>query len=260
MAKVEHLTSPENALLKEVRQAVSNGGLTRDGYCIAETVHLLEEALRSRCEIKAVLAAASAQPEIERRLNRAAELRLIVLPDALSARLSATESNQGVMALVRPPTWENDDLIRTRPLVVALDGVQDPGNAGAILRAAEAFEATGVIFLKGSVNPYNPKVVRASAGSVFRVPILTGQGLPEMGLNGLTMYAATPAAGPPASQADLARDCIIIIGNEGRGISPALFAQASPLHVPTAGVESLNAAMAASILLYEAARQRGIRR
>ena len=243
-----------NALLKDVRYGVAHGSLTRDGFCIAETIHLLEEALRSRCEIKVVLAAASAERAVEARLRRRPEVRVVVLADALSARVSATESNQGVMTLVRPPAWKIEDLFPSRPLVVVLDGVQDPGNAGAILRAAEAFAASGVVFRKGTVNPYNPKVVRASAGSIFRVPIRT-----ELDLSGLTKYAATSDEGLAAAQADLARDCAIVIGSEGRGVSQELLAGSTRLHIPTVGVESLNAAMAASIVLYEAARQRGIR-
>ena len=246
-----------NALLKDVRYGVAHGSLTRDGFCIAETIHLLEEALRSRCEIKVVLAAASAERAVEARLRRRPEVRVVVLADALSARVSATESNQGVMTLVRPPAWKIEDLFPSRPLVVVLDGVQDPGNAGAILRAAEAFAASGVVFRKGTVNPYNPKVVRASAGSIFRVPLWT-EGL-DWAAQGLTTYAATSDEGLAAAQADLVRDCAIVIGSEGRGVSQELLAGSTRLHIPTVGVESLNAAMAAAILLYESARQRGLR-
>src|SRR6202035_4126314 len=91
--------------------------------------------------------------------------------------LSSTETPQGVIALVRPPAWTLDQILSGCALVVVLDGVQDPGNAGAILRAAEAFGATGAVFLKGTVNPYNPKCLRGSAGSVFRLPLVLGRGL-----------------------------------------------------------------------------------
>ncbi len=82
--------------------------------------------------------------------------------------------SQGVVTLLRPPTWTLDHVFRGLSLVVVVDGVQDPGNGGAIVRAAEAFGATGVVFLKGSANPYNPKALRASAGSVFRIPLVAG--------------------------------------------------------------------------------------
>jgi TrmH family RNA methyltransferase len=145
--------------------------------------------------------------------------------------------------------------------VVVLDGLQDPGNAGAILRAAEAFGATGVLGLKGTVNPYNPKAVRASAGSVFRVPLVWGieasEALATLQQQRLDLYAAVPSARRLLSEADLRRGCAFIIGSEGRGVSEALRAASTELRIPTSGVESLNAAVAAAILLYEARRQRG---
>jgi RNA methyltransferase, TrmH family len=148
-----------------------------------------------------------------------------------------------------------------------LDGLQDPGNAGAIVRAAEAFGATGVLFLKGTVSPFNSKTLRASAGSLFRVPFLYGMdsSLARAALqqNKVTLYAAVPAGGEtPAhslEQADLAAHCGLIIGNEARGVSSALRSAALDLTIPTVGVESLNAAVAAGIILYEARRQRALR-
>jgi TrmH family RNA methyltransferase len=260
MAQAESLSSPANPLLKDVRKAVSDGGLTRDGYCVAETFHLLEEALRSGCEIKAVLAAASARPAVEEHLRGRPNVRLAVLADSAFRSLAATDSSQGVCALVRPPGWTLDDLFRGRPLVVVLDGLQDPGNAGAIIRAAEAFRSSGLIFVKGAVNPYNPKAVRASAGSIFRVPLVRGieaaQARAALDLGNLAVYATAPTGGQPMGDADLTQDCAIIIGSEAHGISPDLGAGARLLRIPTSGVESLNAAMAAGILLYEASRQR----
>jgi RNA methyltransferase, TrmH family len=260
MAKVEKLTSPANPLVKEVRKAVSGGGLTRDGCCIAETFHLLEEALRSGCGIQAVLAAASARPAVEQHLRGWPGVRLLVLADAAFRGLAATEASQGVCALVRPPAWKLEDLFRGIPLVVVLDGLQDPGNAGAIIRAAEAFRSSGLVFVKGAVNPYNPKAVRASAGSVFRVPLVHGveASLAQAALARarLAVYATAAASGRPARQADLAQGCAIVIGSEGHGVSAGLGAGATLLHIPTSGVESLNAAMAAGIILYEANRQR----
>jgi TrmH family RNA methyltransferase len=143
-------------------------------------------------------------------------------------------------------------LLRGTPLVVVLDGVQDPGNAGAILRAAEAFGATGAVFLHGTVSASNPKCLRASAGSAFRLPIVT-----EIPAD-LALYAADPRAKLPVSQAHLGVACAIVIGGEGSGVRPELAARATGVKIPTTTVESLNAAVAAGILLYEARRQRNV--
>ena len=164
------------------------------------------------------------------------------------------------MALVKPPVWDLEPLLRGKSLVLLLDGVQDPGNAGTMLRTAEAFGATGVLFIKGSVNPFNPKAIRASAGSVFRTPLVTSLE-PELALAALSqrkidIYAAMPKAEITLADADLRRRCAFIIGSEGRGVSSRLQGAALNLRIPTAQVESLNASVAAGILLYEAWRQR----
>jgi len=258
--KVETLTSAANPLLKDVRRAVMRGTLTRDGCCVAETFHLLEEALRSDCHIQAVLAAESVRGTVESHLRRLSSLRLLVLSDALFESIAGTQATQGVVTLVRPPQWGLEQLFRGKCLVVVLDGVQDPGNAGAILRAAEAFGATGVLALKGTVSPYNPKAVRASAGSLFRVPLVTGLeeslALAALEQQRLDLYVATPSGKRNVGDVDLTRKCAIVIGSEGRGVREKLRAAAEGLRIPTSGVESLNAATAAAILLYEARRQR----
>lgn len=254
------ITSSKNPLVKDVRLAIDRGTLTRGGLCVAETFHLLEEALRSHADIDTVLAAESVSSTVERRIGQLNGIRVLRLPDELFAAVASTETSQGIVTLVRPPGWEMDAVFRGRSLVVILDGVQDPGNAGAILRAAEAFGASGAIFLKGSVNPYNAKAMRASAGSVFRLPLLTGMA-PGLVIAALEqrrtdIYAAMPRAAVSVSDVDLTRRCAFIIGSEGRGVSPALAEIAAPVRIPTCAVESLNAAVAAGILLYEASRQR----
>ena len=151
---------------------------------------------------------------------------------------------------------------RGETLMVVLDGIQEPGNAGAILRAAEAFGASGAVFLKGSVDPYNPKCLRASAGSIFRLPVLSGMGEIELddAMAGVTVYAAMPDAAISAEAADLSRPCALVIGSEGKGVRRSICQRATGLRIPTTGVESLNAAVAAGILLYEARRQRAGKR
>ena len=263
MAKIEILSSPRNPLLKDVRRAIVRGTLTEEGCAVAESFHLLEEALRSDCQLKAVLAAASVRTAVEGHVKGLRMLRVFVLPDALFAALSTTETSQGVMALVRPPNWTLDQLFRAQSLVVVLDGVQDPGNAGTIVRTAEAFGATGVIFLKGAVSPYNPKTLRASAGSVFRMPLVAGldAALARAAIEQKRMdvYATQPNGKKMLGDVDFTRRAAIIIGSEGHGISETLRSAAIDLRIPTSGVESLNAAVAAAVILYEACRQRTVR-
>jgi RNA methyltransferase, TrmH family len=281
MARSETIVSAANPLLKDVRRAIARGSVTQQGWCVAETFHLLEEALRSDCEVKMVLAAESARLAVEAHVRGLTGVKIAVLPDALFQGISDTETSQGVMALVHPPAWRIEQLFRGHALVVVLDGLQDPGNAGAIVRAAEAFGATGAIFLKGTVSPYNPKTLRASAGSLFRLPHLHGVDaeLARVALrqHQVELFAGVPAPGVIESgvlasgvlashkgtvrwlaNVDLTVKCGLIIGNEARGVGAQLRSAALDVSIPTVGVESLNAAVAAGILLYEARRQRAL--
>jgi TrmH family RNA methyltransferase len=252
---MEVIASARNQLLKDVRRAVSRGSATTSGLLVAEGFHLLAEALRSGCEIETVLVSEFALPAMDSR-----EARTIVLKDALFRSVASTETTQGVITLVRPPRWTLDQILSGDTLALVLDQVQDPGNAGAMLRACEAFGGTGAVFLKGSVDPYNPKCLRASAGSIFRLPLVSAPDhaalLDSIHERGLTLYALTPGEGSILAACDLARPCVIVIGSESHGVSPGLRAEACALRIPTTAVESLNAAMAASVALYEAARQR----
>ncbi len=260
MVQNETLTSATNPLLKEVRRAILRGSLTADGLCVAESFHLLEEALRSDCAVRTVLASASVRSAVAGHVKGLKSVRVITLADPLFQKVASTETSQGVIALVHPPEWSLEHLLRGKCLAVVLDGVQDPGNAGAIVRAAEAFGATGVAFLKGTVNPYNPKCLRAAAGSVFRLPVVHGVDeqilLAALEQKRVDLYAAMPRGGKLIGEVDLTRACAIAVGGEGHGVSRKLYARAEDLRIPTSGVESLNVAMAASVILYEARRQR----
>ena len=237
--------SDQNPLLKKIRRAVSQGTLTDDGCAVAEGLHLVEEAIAARCEVSAILVT-----EVDSRFPDAK-----LVSEKSFRSIASTETPQGILALVKPPVHTIDDVLSGNALAVVLDGIQDPGNAGAILRAAEAFGATGAIFLKGSVNPYNPKCVRGSAGSIFRLPVVIENELPA--LDGIALYAAMPRADRDIDQADFRKPCAIVIGSEGRGVRDSIAARATALRIPTSHVESLNAAVAAGVLLYEARRQRG---
>ena len=187
------------------------------------------------------------------------------LPAKLLDSALATETPQPIAALVEPPDWSWPHILDARrkgaTLVVVLAGIQDPGNLGTILRSAEAFGASGVVGLPGTVSAWNPKAVRASAGSVFRVPMLAvseRECLEELHEAGVKILATTVRAAQPAELVDMAGPVALIIGNEGNGVTGDLAAKADGrITIPCPGpVESLNAAVAASVLLYEAARQR----
>jgi TrmH family RNA methyltransferase len=254
------LLSEKNPLLRQVRRAVARGSLTDDGFAVAEGFHLLEEALASDCEINAVIVAESVKGAVSAHVRGLKNTRVAAIRDASFAELASTETTQGVIALVRPPAWTLDQLLRGKTLLAILDGVQDPGNAGAIVRAAEAFGATGAAFLKGSVSPYNPKALRAAAGSMFRLPVAASVDenllLAALDQKRVKLYAASPRASQAVADVELSDRCAIVIGSEGRGVSSRIEERSTGVRIPTSRVESLNAAVAAGVLLYEARRQR----
>jgi TrmH family RNA methyltransferase len=151
--------------------------------------------------------------------------------------------------------------VNAKPLIVVLAGLQDPGNLGTILRSAEAFGATGIISLPGTVSEWNPKAVRASAGSVFRMPLLAMGAIDcftRLRKAGVKIWTTVVHGAKAADRIDLAGLVALVIGNEGSGVPQELAAQADgAVTIPCPGpVESLNAAAAASVLLYEVSRQR----
>ncbi len=151
-------------------------------------------------------------------------------------------------------------LAKPHPLIIVSAGLQDPGNLGTIVRSAEAFGASGVIALPGTVSIWNAKALRASSGSAFRLPVVSAtlkDLFTTLRANRIRTLATTADGGTPAQQLDLTQPLTLFIGNEGSGLSPELLNQCDDrITIPTPGpVESLNAAIAASILLYEASRQ-----
>ena len=235
-----------------MRRAAERGTLTEDGYAVAEGVHLFEEALKSGIDIGALLVS----EEIVDSRAWPPSVAVHALPKALFREIASTETPQGVITLVRPPRYQADACLAGTSIL--LDGIQDPGNAGAIVRATEAFGGSGVIFLKGSVSPFNPKCLRAAAGSLFRLPfaIHPDADAVRMALerSESELYAAMPNAAQSIEEVDWSTPSAVLIGSEGRGVSAEWSAFAKHIRVPTTGVESLNAAIAASVILYEARR------
>ncbi len=261
---VRIVQSKQNARLKELRRAFTRPGRDTRGLVAIEGPHLLEEAFRAGLRVRTIfLRAGGAAGEFESFSTRVAEI--LIVPAALFDSIVQTETPQPVAALVEVPDWTWAHVLRSRgawpPLILILSGLQDPGNVGTILRSAEAFGATGVVALPGTVSAWNAKAVRASAGSVFRVPVVAASveecftSLREAGARVLTTAARGAEA---AHHSGLVGPVAMIIGNEGSGVPEDLAARADEhITIPCPGpVESLNAAVAASVLLYEASRQR----
>lgn len=272
------LTSRDNRHLKEFRMALRGGLPTESGSVGVEGVRLVEEALRSGCEIESVLFSESGARHRERLapfLDRP-EIAIPILhtTDRLFEGLADTENPQGVAALVKPKSTSFEDLLRTpdpacSPLLVVLAGVQDPGNVGTIIRTASAFGATGAATaasgISGTANPFSPKALRASAGAALHLPIYQGPALAtlleQFKSAKVCTLASTLAESPDKStpwEVDWCQPIALLVGNEGAGLPEEVERSADfRIRIPMASrIESLNAAAAAAVLFYEAMRQR----
>jgi RNA methyltransferase, TrmH family len=262
------ITSRENRWLKTFRAAL-RASRPEDGRIALEGVHLVSEALHSGVKIEALLASASGErylAALQAELERATTI--LRTSDKLFASAAATETPQGIAALARAPEYTLENLLRgADSLVVVLVAAQDPGNVGAILRSAEAFGATGVIATRGTAHPYSPKALRASAGSSLRLPMIAELAAPialaQLRVSGLQILAASASQNPSAKrpdELDLRGPFALLIGNEGTGL-PAEVERSADARIRiqlAEPVDSLNAAVAASLILYEAARQRRV--
>jgi len=260
------ITSRENHWLKTFRAAL-HSSRPEDNRIALEGVHLVTEAIRSGLRIEAILSSVSGERHLaalQAKLDR--PTLILRTTDKLFDSIAATETPQGIAALAHAPEYKLENLLRADDsLVIVLVAAQNPGNVGAILRSAEAFGATGVIATRGTAHPYSPKALRASSGSSLRLPILAelapSIALAQLRVSGLKLFAASPSQNPAArrpDELDLRAPFALLIGNEGAGLPPEIERSADArIRIQLAEpVDSLNAAVAASLILYEAARQR----
>ena len=262
--RLRSVTSAQNKQVKDLRNAFSQGELTDDGHAAIESVRTIEEAIRSGLKFRAVFFSESGKGRADRLLPQLGpHVETLLLPDSIFSRAVDTESPQGVAALVKLKTHTLEDMFRTpQPLIVVAAGLQDPGNLGTVIRSAEAFGAAGIVATEGTVSPLNSKAVRASAGSLFRLPVVhakTKELLPIFAEHSVRLLGTTSHKGVPLPEVDFKGPICICIGNEGAGLPKELVAKVDAnIVIPHSDkVESLNAGIAASIVLYEAARQRG---
>lgn len=186
-----------------------------------------------------------------------------IVSDRVFAWASDTKTPQGILCLLKQSHYRPDDLLTVRrPLLLILEDLQDPGNLGTIMRTAEGAGVTGLILSKDTVDIYNPKTIRATMGSIYRMPFYYSEDLPalipSLKVQDITVYAADLEGQTCYDQQNYQTGTAFLIGNEGNGLSAELTAAADQyIRIPMGGrVESLNAAVASAILMYEAARQR----
>lgn len=264
------ITSRHNERIKWLKRFRERRHRDAEGRFLVEGPHLVGEALEAGWHVDLVVHSVTtagrehAAAVLERARRQGVEL--LTVAEHILPLLAATVTPQGMVALVRkPPARSLPDVLpehRRRPLVAVLDGLQDPGNLGTVIRTADAAGVDALFLTRGTVDLYAPKTVRAAAGSLFHVPV--GEPAPPeecaalLKARGLVLLAADPRDGIPVYDCDLTGPVALIIGNEGAGVGWVLRRAADGLvRIPMPGrAESLNAAVAASLIIYEAVRQR----
>lgn len=256
------ITSKTNARVKALREAFSGDARKPGEWLGLEGEHLLVEAARSGLMLRTIFVREGSQAVLQRQaLAGVQALEYAVLSRDAFASAVDTSSPQGIAAIVEIPALAAGVHGQRTNVTLMLEGLQDPGNLGTLLRSAEAFGVAQVMVTPETVNPWNPKTVRASAGSVFRVPVerMTLEEMKAWTAKRQMKLVATVAQAEHATaamDADLASGSVLMIGNEGAGLSAAALEMADErVHIPCS-TESLNAAAAGAVLMYEAMRQR----
>ncbi|PZE21212.1 TrmH family RNA methyltransferase [Paenibacillus xerothermodurans] len=262
----EVISSVQNPRVKAWTQLLDKKGRDKQGQFIIEGVHLVQEALSSGANLHTIVYAHDRREELPGGLLRQAVdlgIDCVAVSQAVLGKCTDTLAPQAVFAVLPKLGWGPEELLApTGPaLVVAIDGIQDPGNLGTIIRSADAVGATGVLLGKGTVDLYNPKTVRSTMGSMFHLPITQGdllQLLPRAAEAGIAVVTTSLQGTTDCYSFDFRRPVWFVIGNEGQGVSAGVSDLTTEhIRIPMRGLaESLNAAMAATVVLFEAMRQR----
>ncbi|HEY0828837.1 MAG TPA: RNA methyltransferase [Bacilli bacterium] len=256
------ILSIHNNRVKQWAQLLEKKGRDQQGKFLLEGIHLIMEAIQAHTEIDCIVYSIDRGIPLE--LHRISDLSVewIGVTEAILAKCTDTITPQGVFAIVNKLAWNAQTILNHHhSLVVVIDGVQDPGNLGTIIRSADATQASGVLIGKGSVDLYNPKTIRSTMGSLFHLPVAEcnlEEILPLAGSKSIQLVNTNVQAEQHCYQLDLTKDTWFIVGNEGHGVSKQV-AEFIGKHIkiPIHGeAESLNVAMATTVLLYEALRQR----
>ena len=262
------ITSKSNPGIKEIFLLQQAKHRRARGEYFIEGVRLLEEALNQPGQFSKIVYS----PRLEK-TRRGAELltsarqkiqkaKWLFVSDEVMGKISDTQSHQGILAVLKTKERSLAELLKREGLILLLAGLQDPGNLGAIFRVAEAGGAAGLILSRETIDPYNPKVVRASMGSIFRLPFLADQDigscLEKLRSRGYPLWASSVHGQRPYGEVDFSKPAAVLFGQEGAGLSKDLLdAAEESFFIPMfPEVDSLNVAMAAGLVVYEALRQR----
>jgi RNA methyltransferase, TrmH family len=257
------LTSLQNPLVKQIRKLQKAKERREQGLFLLEGSHLLTEAVAVGLPLTTVCCTESWQeryPQLFEALMQTAPRLELVSPEVVAA-MSTTVQPDGVVAIAPRQHQGN---VEFKDLGLVLETIQDPGNLGTMIRTACAVGVDGLLLSADCVDLDNPKVLRASAGQWLRLPMATSRDLVkdlgQIKAQGMQVVATLPSATQTYWEVDLRRPSLIVMGNEGAGLSPAVAALADQVvTIPLAvGVESLNVAIAAALMLYEAKRQRSM--
>lgn len=264
----EVIDSAANKKIKLMQSLTSRKHRTKEGLFRVEGLRLAEMAAASNWALRfALYTAELAEKERGRKLLAALQEKCPVyeVSAALAKKVAATDTPQGIFLAAEQQETSLQELATKKwqeALYVVLDGVQDPGNAGTIIRTADAVHADGVILTKGAVDVFGDKTVRATMGSLFHLPIVTGVTASELAAFAETqgcqlLATALDETAKPHFEVDFTKASMIVFGNEGNGVSQKLLQRAQKVYIPMYGkAESLNVGISAAVVLYEAVRQR----
>lgn len=259
------IASATNDRIKDIKKLIKSSSYRREkGLYVVEGIRMFREIPRE--DIAAVYVSESAYDKLrDQILSVVAEEDIIFVADHVFTSMSDTNTPQGVMALVRMKSIRLEDIVGDKSsFILIAERLQDPGNLGTIIRTAEGAGATGIILSKDCVDMYNPKVIRSTMGSVFRVPVYVSgdleQDIDRLKDAGVCIFGAH-LAGKEFYDEDFKGSCGFLIGNEGNGLSDAVSSKADKLiRIPMCGkVESLNAATSVAVISYEVLRQRRLK-
>lgn len=254
------ITSASNPRMKQVIQ-LNKKSKTRyqERVFVAEGIKMCLEAPRGQIQQMYVSESFLAE---EKNRQRIQDYSYEVVSDTVFSRISETKTPQGILCLVQMPEYGLEELLRQSPHLLILENIQDPGNLGTMIRAGEGAGVTGVIMDRTTVDMFNPKTIRSTMGSLFRVPFYVAadlqETLSELKERGIALYAACLDGERLYDEPNYTSPCGFLIGNEANGLSDRTAALADVrISIPMEGqVESLNAAVASALLMYEASRQR----